>query len=166
MLSGVAIALAISAPANAATLSAKDVQIIAKAIGFLDPSPPGGIVAVVYNSSNPASKADADDIVASFGSGLRSGSGTVTAKAIDNIGDGQGYVAIILAEGVAGDAPMAASKAQHIPCITGNTSLVEAGTCVMSFRSDPKVDITVNHAAAQAVGLKFASAFRMLIHEI
>ncbi len=154
--------------ATAATMSAKDAQIIAKAIGFLDPSPSGGVVAVAYDASNPASKTDADAIVGLFAGGLAEGSNSVTAKAVDagTLGDGSGYIAVILAQSASADKVMAAAKAHHIPCISAEASQVQAGTCVMSVSSDPKVDITVNHAAAQATGVSFQSAFRMLIHEI
>jgi hypothetical protein len=153
-------------PLAAAPLSAKDVQIIAKALGFLDPAPAGGTVAVVY--SDTVSKADADGVLASFGGGLASAGGTITAKAVDaaSLGNGSGYIAIILADGVTSDAANAVAKAHRIPCITANLALVQAGGCIMSVQSDPKVSITVNHAAAQAAGIGFASAFAMLIHEI
>ena len=163
---GTAFVLFMTHAAMAAPMSAKDVQIIAKALGFLDPAPAGGMVAVVY--SDAASKADADGVVTSFGAGLPSAGGTITAKAVDvaALGDGGGYIAIILADGVSSDAANAAAKAHRIPCITANLALVQSGGCVMSVQSEPKVSITVNHAAAQAAGIGFASAFAMLIHEI
>ena len=156
----------IPAAAAAAPMSAKDVQIIAKALGFLDPAPAGGMVAVVYTDAG--SKADADAVVTNFGGGLPSAGGTITAKAVDAaaLGDGSGYIAIILADGVTSDTASAAAKAHRIPCITANLALVQSGGCVMSVQSEPKVSITVNHAAAQAAGISFASAFAMLIHEI
>jgi hypothetical protein len=153
-------------PARALPLSAKDVQIIAKAMGFLDPAPAGGMGAVVYTDA--ATESDADAIVANFGAGLASSGGTITAKAVDvaGLGDGSGYVGIILASGVSTPAANAAAKAHKIPCITADTALVQSGGCTMAVQSDPKVSITVNHAAAQAAGISFASAFAMLIHEI
>ncbi len=163
---GVLAALVFSQNASAASLSGKGVQIIAKAMGFLDPAPPGGVIAVVY--SDAASKADADGIVTSFGDGLASSGGTVTAKAVDAaaLGGGSGYIAMILATGAATDAVAAAAKAHKIPCITASSALVQSGACIMAIQSDPKVSILVNHAAAQAAGIGFASAFAMLIHEI
>ena len=163
---GLVSATVFSQSSSAASLSGKDLQIIAKAIGFLDPPPPGGVVAVVY--SDAASKADADEIVAGFGGGLASSGGTVTAKSVDAgaLGSGSGYVAIILASGAATDAVSSASKAHRIPCVTGSTALVQSGACVMAVQSQPKVSITVSHSAAQAAGIAFSSAFAMLIHEI
>jgi hypothetical protein len=154
-------------PAAAASLSGRDVQIIAKALGFLDPPPPGGTVAVVYASGDAASKADAAAIVALFGGGLASGGGTVTAKEIDtrSFGDGTGYVAVILAAGV-GNTALATAMKHGLLCITAADGLVQSGRCVMAVHSEPRVDITVNRAAAQAAGVGFTAAFGMLVHEI
>jgi hypothetical protein len=159
--------LACAAPVAAASLSGRDVQIIAKALGFLDPAPPGGIVAVIYATRNVASKADATAIVALFGDGLASGGGIVTAKAIDagSLGDGTGYVAIILAAGGENAGP-AGLTPRRLLSITAADELVRAGRCVMAVHSEPRVDITVNRAAAQAAGIGFTAAFGMLVHEI
>ncbi len=163
------LALALSTPlqANAASLSAKDAMIIVKALGFLEPAPAGGVVAILYGPGN-ASKADAVDIAGLFGSGLTSSGGTVTAKPVDQagLGDGAGYIAVIVAAGGSTDAAMAAAKAHNIPCVTEALTDVQAGHCVMSVQTDPRVVITVNRAVAQAVGVHFAAALAMLIHEI
>ncbi len=154
--------------AAAASLSPKDVKILAKALGFLNPPPPGGVIAVVYAGADAGSRTDAEAIAGEFGGGVQAGGSTVTAKAVDlaALGEGGGYVAIIAANGVAGDAAMTAAKAHKIPCITASAALVRGGQCIMAVGSDPKVDITVNRAAAEAAGISFASAFQMLIHEI
>jgi hypothetical protein len=156
-----------ASPAAAASLSSRDVQIIAKALGFLDPAPAGGPVAVLYASGNAASKADAEAIVAMFSGGLASGGGTVTARAVPvaSIGDGTGYVAIIVAAG-AEDINVPSAKSHGLLSITGVDRLVRAGRCVMAVHSQPRVDITVNRAAAQATGIGFTAAFGMLVHEI
>jgi hypothetical protein len=51
-------------------------------------------------------------------------------------------------------------------CITGDVAQVEAGHCVLSVQSDPRVQIVLNRALAADYGIGFATAFRMLIHEI
>ena len=154
--------------ASAASLSPKDVRIVGVVLGFLDPPSPGGEIAVIYSGSDAASKADAEAIVASFGEGVSSKGGSMQAKAIDAaaLGDGGGYVGIIVAAGVGGGAGITASKAHHIPCITASLATVQGGQCIMTVQSDPKLEITVNHDAAQAAGVVFSPAFRMLIHEI
>lgn len=152
---------------QAASLSAKDVQIIAKALTFLDPAPAGGTIAVAYAPGDAPSKADADAIAALF-SGVTIGSGTASAKAVETtaLGDGSQFVAIIVAQGGAGDQAMSAAKAHKIPCISASPADVQAGHCMMSVQTDGKVDITLSGAAAQAAGVSFQSSFRMLIHEI
>ncbi len=153
-----------AAPAPAASLSSRDVQIIAKALGFLDPQPHGGLVAVIYATGDPASRKDANAIVALFGDGLASGGGAVTARAVDAaaFGDGAGYVAIILAAGA--EASLATQR-HGLLSITAADALVKSGQCVMAVHSQPRVDITVNRAAAQAAGIGFTAAFGMLVHE-
>lgn len=49
--------------------------------------------------------------------------------------------------------------------VTTDRPLVNAGLIVMAVRSVPRVEITVSRAAAQASGIGFAPAFRMLIQE-
>jgi len=151
--------------AEADQLTAKDVQIVGRALGFLDPPPHDATVGIVYA---PASKAEADAIVAAFGDGVKGGSSVFKAKLVElaSVGSVTGLAALIATTGTAGDAVMAAAKAQHIPCVTADAEQVKAGHCVMSVRSDPKVDITLSHAAAEATGVGFGSAFRMMIHEI
>ncbi len=159
--------LVCAGPGEAASLSSRDAQIIAKALGFLDPAPAGGVVAVIYAQGNAASKADAEGIVALFGGGLASGGGTVIAKLIDagSLGNGTGYVAIILAAGVEDTASLTA-RTHGILSITAIDTIVRSGQCVMEVHSEPRVDITVNRAAARAAGIGFTAAFGMLVHEI
>jgi hypothetical protein len=156
-----------AAPAEAASLTSRDVQIIAKVLGFLDPVPAGGVVAVLYASGNEQSKADAAAVVALFGDGLASEGRKITAKAIDArlFGDGSGYVAIILAAG-ATNADVSEAKIHGLLSIAAADALVQAGHCVMVVHASPRVEITVNRAAAQAAGVGFTAAFGMLVHEI
>jgi hypothetical protein len=158
--------MACAGSAAAASLSSRDVLIIAKALGFLDPAPRGGTVAVVYSALDAASRDDARAIVALFGDGLASGGGTVTARAIDagSLGDGTGFVAIILAAGAENADP--ATKPHRLLSISAAEDLVRSGRCVMAVQSEPRVEITVNRAAAQAAGVAFTAAFGMLVHEI
>jgi len=164
---GLTVAVSLPFPAAAASLSAKDALIIVKALGFLEPAPAGGVVAILYGPDG-ASKTDAADIAGLFGSGLASSGGTVTAKPVDaaGLGDGTGYIAVIVAAGGSLDAAMAATKAHNIPCVTAALADVQAGHCVMSVQTDTRVVITVNRAVAQAVGVHFAASLAMLIHEI
>jgi hypothetical protein len=159
--------LAGSGPAHAASLTSRDLQIIAKALGFLDPAPPGGSVAVVYEHTVAGSKDDAEAIVRLFGEGLDSGGGKITGRAIDAglLGNGTGYIAIIMAAG-AEDQGAVSARPRGLLSITAADGLVRSGRCVMAVHSEPRVEIIVNRAAAQAAGVGFTAAFGMLVHEI
>jgi hypothetical protein len=158
--------LAFAPHAQAASLTKRDVLIIAKVLGFLEPAPHGGTVAVVYAAGTPGSKADADAIASWFGDGLAFGGGTVTAKAIEagSFGAGTGFIAVILAKG-AEVASQQAQLAHGMLTITAADSLVRSGQCVMVVHSEPRVDITISHHAADAAGVAFTAAFGMLVHE-
>ena len=125
-------------------------------------------MAVVYAADNPESKTDAASIVALFTAGLNGASNAVTAEAVPAalLGHGRSYAAVIPALGTAMSTVAAAIQADHELCITGDIDLVEAGACALAIRSDPRVEIIVNRKSAASAGISFATAFRMLIHEI
>jgi hypothetical protein len=157
--------IVICAAGHAASLSDKDVQLMIRAIGFLQPRPAdGGLVAIAYEASDPASRQDAEAIAGYFGGGLKAGQATLRPRVMD---DRQlmagGFVAIITASGANIDRIAAAGHASHVPCLTGEVSLVRSGRCVLSVTSDSKVEITVSRAAAASDEITFALAFLMMI---
>lgn len=159
--------LACAGHARAASLSGRDVQIIVKALEFLEPPPAGGTVAVLYAPGHAASKSDAQAIVKLFGAGLASGGGAISARAVDakSFTSGAGYVAIILAAGAEAGGPVA-SRRPGLLSITAADGLVRSGQCVMAVHSQPRVEIIVNRAAAREAGIGFTAAFGMLVHEL
>lgn len=169
---GLALALAIAAaalaPAKASSLTQKDVQILVKAIGFLEPPPAGaGTVAIAYDPANPASKQDAEAIAGYFGEGLKAGSAVLKSKVVE-VGQlaAGGFVAIVAASGAKLDQIAAAARSQHVACVTADAAAVQAGQCVMSVKSDPKVEILINRSAAASNGIAFGSAFMLMAHAI
>ena len=152
----------------ATSLTGKDALIIGKILGFLDPPRSGGTVAVVYAVDNPASQADAAAIVDLFQTGSNGGSNTVTAEALPatSLGQGKRYAAVIVAAGTPIEMVAAVIQTGGALCITGDIALVQAGACTLAVQSEPHVEITLNRKAAAAAGIDFATAFRMLIHEI
>ncbi len=137
-------------------------------MGFLDPAPHGGTVGVVYAPTDPASRADAEAIISLFGAGLASGGGVVTAKAVSSaaLGDGAGLIAVILATGAGEGGASAVARLHGMLCITAVEELVQSGHCIMAVHSQPRVEITINRAAAQTAGVSFTPAFSMLVHEL
>jgi hypothetical protein len=154
--------------AGAASLTQKDVQILAKAIGFLEPPPSGtGTVAIAYDPSNPASKQDADAIAGYFGDGLKAGAATLkpVVTAVGQLSSG-GFVAVVAAAGVKVEQVATATRALHVACITADATAVQSGQCVMSVKSDPKVEILISRSAAASSNVGFGSAFLLMAHEI
>ena len=153
--------------AHAGSLSAKDVQIVTKVLGFLDPPCLGGVVAVVFAQGSAISEADAVRVAALFGTGPNAGS-AIRAEAVSAsaLQPDEHYVAVVLAAGLAAESVSSYLRANRVLCVTGDLAQVEAGLCVLSVRSDPRVEIVLNRALAASYGIGFATAFRMLIHEI
>jgi hypothetical protein len=152
--------------ADAQALSQKDVQIIAKAIGFLEPAPSGtATVAIVYTDA--ASKQAATTIAGYFGGGLQAGGATLKSRVVTpaDLAAG-GFLAIIAPDGAIAGQVSAAAKAQHALCVTADEAAVQSGACAMAVKTTPSVEIIVNKAAAAAAGVGFGSAFLLMAHQI
>lgn len=168
LLFAVVPALAGSGWAEAASLSRQDLQVLSRALVFVQPAPSGTqTLAIAYATGNASSRADAEAIEALIGSGLRVGAAMLRPRLVDtaSLAEG-GFAAVLAAEGADGTLLQAAFQKQKVLCITGNFSAVQAGNCVMAIRAAPRVEILVNHAAATAAGVEFSAAFRMMIREI
>jgi hypothetical protein len=155
-------------PARADGLTQKDVQILAKALGFLAPAPAGdAVVAIAFDPADPATRKDAETVAGYFGDGLKAGSAILKPKVVElsQLRAG-GFVAVIVAAGVKGDQIASASKSLRVACITADASAVESGQCLMSVKSTPKVEILISRSAAAGSGVGFGSAFLLMAHEI
>jgi hypothetical protein len=155
-------------PANAGSLSERDVQILAKVIGFLEPPPSGAAtIGIAYDPASAASKRDAEEIASYFGEGLKGGSAFLKPK-LTTIGDlaNGGFVAVIAAAGAKVEKIYSVTKSLHVACVTANTEDVQVGQCLVAVKSAPKVEILINRAAAASSGVGFGSAFLLMAHEI
>lgn len=149
-------------------MSSRELQVLGRVITFLLPAPSAGTqLGIVYASGDPASRRDAEEIVALLGDGLKNGTATITPKLVDSATFTAGsYRLVIVAAGANGPQISAITRSAHALCVTADTDAVQAGLCTMAIRSDPRMEIIVNHAAAVAGGIEFAAAFRMMIREI
>jgi hypothetical protein len=154
--------------ADAASLSRKDLQIFAKAVGFLEPPPTGTLtVAIAYNADSADSKQDADGIAANFGDELKAGGATLKAKVVasKDLKGGGPFIAIITAAGALNDTVSSVARDQHALCVTADSAAIAAGTCVMTVKSDPVIEIAISKAGAESSSVKFSSAFLLMAHE-
>ncbi len=150
-------------PAEAG-FTAKDAQIMGRVLGFLDQAPPATVnLALVYDS--PASQKEAEALAGQIAG--KAGNFTLVPKLV-KAGDlaGAGVNAILLMDGVGGSAAADVVKSKKIPCFTGDTAVVKSGGCLISIKTDPKVEILVSGALSKSAGVGFGAAFRMMITEI
>ncbi|TNE66182.1 MAG: hypothetical protein EP335_04315 [Alphaproteobacteria bacterium] len=147
-----------------------DVQVGAKAAAFVQPALEGDILtAIVFDPANPASKADADNIFAALGNGLKIKSGTLKPKLVpvgelDKLSDVR---VVFLAHGVGGgmSAVAGAAASRGILTISNDMNCVNTDQCSVGVESKPKVSIVVSKSATAAAGLQFGAAFLMMVKE-
>jgi hypothetical protein len=164
----VVLIVALTHAARAASFAAKDLQVLGRAIAFMQPPPPpDAVVAIAFMAGNADSKRDAEAIAALIGSGLAAGHATLRPRVVDIAGlSAGGFSVVIAAAGANGAQLSAAAKAAKALCVTTEADAVRDGVCAMAITSEPRVEIIVNHAAAAAAGIDFAAAFRMMIREM
>jgi hypothetical protein len=161
--------LALAAPMVGHADPAKDLAVAGRALTFLENGPTGrAVLGVVFDPAKPGSVAEKNAIMAALGAGYAAGAVTLTGKAIEAsaVGGASGVAALYVTTGVSYGPVGTAGKAKKLVTIGSDPACVSSGACVMGVSTDPKVDITVNRAAAAAVGATFKAAFRMMIKEV
>ncbi|SHI68983.1 hypothetical protein SAMN02745194_00840 [Roseomonas rosea] len=147
----------------------RDLQAAVRALAFLE-EPPTGLadIGIVYPDGSAEGLSQARRIAAIFGEGLRAGNLTLRPKLVTVAGAGQaGAVALLLTDAALPEVHRVAAAVARsgVVTIAAGTTAPEAGASVLSVRGGPRVEIVVNRAAAQAAGVSFAAAFRMMIQE-
>jgi hypothetical protein len=156
-------------PITALADGGREVQVAGRTLSFLDNGPTGKVVfAIVFDPSKPASVAEKDEVMAAIGSGMSAGSATIVGRAVElnNLGSAGDAGAFYLTHGVNYTAAGAFAKSKKILSISSDMTCVQSGACVMGVAASPKVEIVVNSATAQASGISFKAAFKMMIKEI
>jgi hypothetical protein len=170
-IAGPALALAILWPAVPAPSAVLNVPVAVRVISFVQPAPVGVIpVAIVYQPGNAVSETDASDMERTLGGGLTLGRATLRTRrvAVSNLGQLGGMKAAFVTAGLRShqDELAVAASAQSILTITADQACVIAGRCVVGISSANKTQIIVNKAAAKRNGIRFGSAFLMLVKEV
>jgi hypothetical protein len=150
----------------------KDMQVLGRALGFLEKPLTGSVImGVVYAPGNAASETDLKAVQETLGKGVKSGNVTLEAKpiAVTNLAsDLTDLKVIFITEGLAAhyEQIVAAIKDRGILSVTTDLACVQADKCAVGVKSEPKVEIIVSRAAAGAVGVGFSASFRMMVKEI
>lgn len=164
-MAAVAVIAAASALPAAAAVTPKDMQIIGHMLGFFDPPFSGQVqVGIVYG---PATKAAAEALAQQMGTGLVTGGITLVPKLLAEADVAASGLSVLLLTDVTshGEAAVKAAAGKRVVVVATEPGCADAGRCIVSLQSDPKVEITMNKAAADIAGVKVGAAFRMMIKE-
>jgi len=156
----------IAAPASAET-SQRDLEVIGRALGFVDGAAGSErVVAIVYDS---ASEGEAQALNEVMSGGLSAGRVTLNGRLVP-AGDLSGLsgadAAVLVGAAAGDDGVFSAASGQGVMTVSTDMGCVESGACVMGVQSAPSVRIVVNRGAASASSISFAAAFAMMIEEI
>jgi ABC-type uncharacterized transport system substrate-binding protein len=146
-----------------------DLQIAGRALGFLDKPMHGEVTAgIVYSPANPQSARQAEALKDMLGEGLKIGNVTLRPVLVAAADVQHSTAALFLLTDGVDDLTLVADAARvkRIPCITTDLAKVKSGHCAIGVRSQPKIEILVNRAAATGSQLSFSAVFRMMITEI
>lgn len=128
-------------------------------------------VAIVYDSTGPESKADAESIKNKIDngigvpSGLKLTSKLISISELDKLAD---VKLVFLASGVppAGFEPVSKASSSGILTISTDLACVRTNKCVLGIESKPRVSIYYSPVAAESAHISFVSAFLMLVKQI
>jgi hypothetical protein len=156
-------------PLDAAQPNLQEVEVAGRVLHFQADQPSGPFrLAVVYNPSDPDSRAEAAALMALLGSGLVVGDlilqPVLVAQA--RLADSGGFGAVFETIGVDDGLLGRALRRFHIPCVTRHLEQVGHGACTVAIRSGSSVSIVLSAANATADGVRFATAFRMMVEEL
>ena len=162
-----AIAAALVAPAAMAETTQRDLEVIGRALGFVEgASGSDRVVAIVYD---PGSEAEAQSLASAMSGGLSAGRVTLNGRLVpaSDLSGLAGADAAVLIGAAAGDAGVfGQASSQGVMTVSTDMSCVESGQCVMGVQSAPSVRIVVNRDSASSSSVSFAAAFAMMIEEI
>jgi hypothetical protein len=164
------VAIVFAPVAARATVTAKDIQVAARVLGFITTPVTGTVkLGIVYDPANAASMADERALLGILGSGLTIGNVTLVPEPVQLAKVGSADTDVLFLTGGLGAsaAPVgAAAAARKEMCITTDIAAVQAGDCAVDVQADPTVQITVNKSVADSSGLSFGTDFLLMITEI
>jgi len=152
-----------------AQMTSKNVLVGARALSFLQPALSGSVTAaIVYQPGDAGSEAEAQAIERALGSGLVIGSLRLKPKKVsaDALGSLAGAKVAFVTRGTNYRQVASVATQRSIITISSDPGCAQAGLCVISISSRPKVQIVVSKAACNASKVKFGAAFLMLVKEI
>lgn len=151
-------------------ISATDLQLAARTLSFMENPLSGRVrVGIVYSPTSSRSEAQAQDLAVRLASGLRVGEMEllpvlVPIESADSADVDFFLMTEFLPPTTSNLSSVSASR--QIACVTTDVRQVEAGQCTVAIRSQPRIEIIVNREVADNSGVRFATAFRVMVTEI
>jgi hypothetical protein len=160
----------LQAPAVLAQTEARNLQVLARTLGFMDPPMKGRLrVGILYDPASTAAHRDANALSGLFAGGLRTGGLTLEARLVPIGEANEADVDLFLlskGNGERAAALVPILKARKLPCLSTDLDQVRAGHCTVGLQSAPRVEILLNTRLAADSNTAFASVFRMMIKEL
>jgi hypothetical protein len=162
--------LALDAALGAAPVATADLQAALRSLGFLQSlqNRSAVVIAVIYNGSDTASRAQAQWVAAELTTLPGPGSARVTVNVVaaqDLAQSSQHFDALYLmplpaeASRSAGDYV----RRQSVISISSDPACLETQSCVLLVQARSSLSIVLDTALARAVGAKFSTVFTMLV---
>jgi hypothetical protein len=149
--------------------SRQDVQIMGRVLKFQeDRKGDTRKIALIYNPASPTSYREAATLNTFLGSGQAIGSLTLSGVLIeqDKAGALEGYDAIFSAVETDSGRLRSAMRRHEVPCITREVDQVSQGACIVAIQTSPNTAIFFSSTNAAAAGVRFATAFIMMVREL
>lgn len=164
-----ALCLSLGSSPAVAEASARDLQVISRALGFIEPAPSGTLdLGIAYPTPSAAGRAEAERVAAAMAGGMRAGNLILRPRLVTvEEASAAPVIAILLTDAALPQAGhlAAALAGLGIPIIATDPAAVASGFVVMAIRTEPRVEILVSRAAARAANVGFSAAFRMMVQE-
>jgi hypothetical protein len=170
LMLGVAALCLVYIPASVlAEPTQRDLQVVVRSLGFLDPAPKGTVeLGVVYGNDVGKGRDIAERLIRTVDQPIRLGGLTVTLRAVslEQLASPSLQVLFLTddSEEFARDLSDR-MRGRKILTAALSPSLVSAGLVVMAVQAEPRVRIVVSRVAEQKAGIRFLPAFRMMIQE-
>ena len=142
----------------------RDVKAISRSVGFVVSGPIGDVsMDILYDPKNPDSLAHANEIFDAISNDTSEGKVNFIGRKITSPSDSTSKV-IFLTRGTQGMYDYALEKAAENAGITVSNDKNCLGVgCVLVVKTDLYVDIAISTELAKQLGVKFSSAFRMIV---
>ncbi|UUL84039.1 YfiR/HmsC family protein [Sphingomonas qomolangmaensis] len=152
-----------------AQMTDSSVLVAGRVATFLQPTLSGEVIAaIIYLPGAAASESQARAIERALRGGLVVGALTLRPRRVPStsLAGLAGARVAFVTTGVNYQAVARATASRSILTISSDAGCTQAGHCVVTIISKPKVRIVVSKAASRAAQLRFNSGFLMLVKEI